>query len=452
MAIGKIMHRVTLCLLFFSSAAFSTCYRITTVNTNTSSAYYTGANAIAKNWAGANDAAGSIGSMANTININNDDFQPDGSLIATGIVPFVGAEGEYPAEQILYRCQPTDGDLLYELYATNGDNDYAGRYAIENSYGIVDAYQTVVPKLVIQVTNLSTNETYSKFWKQRKLENVDVDEFGWYQVKAKNFSQSRVNLYKLSNSKGNSSWTTYTGVYNYSQPSSYIVFKGPGLGTNNIKPGDNSDYVHPNFHSNWPAAVNLYNRLYIRRSATCKVNNITPFIMFPTASVQSMMEGNGVSRNFSVDFQCQLSAPASTGQKDPFVSGTSAGQSAIGFLINQFNIAKAQQLNLNNASGGISYLLSDGYGTDTSIASGVGVQISDSAGNPMNFLSNLNSNSGNAAAAGWYPVLSSAIEQQQNNGYGYYRASYIATFKRVPGLQVTPGNYKASAQVVIQVQ
>ncbi len=82
------------------------------------------------------------------------------------------------------------------------------------------------------------------------------------------------------------------------------------------------------------------------------------------------------SAEITVDIECQSGTE----------SGTSSGQTAIGIQTSLPGYLKALGLGLVNTAGGVSYLLSDSYGTDSRIATGVGISLSDSNGSTMNLL------------------------------------------------------------------
>ncbi|VFS46115.1 fimbrial protein [Budvicia aquatica] len=100
----------------------------------------------------------------------------------------------------------------------------------------------------------------------------------------------------------------------------------------------------------------------------------------------------------------------------------------------------------------MSYLLSDGYGTDPLVASGVGIQISRPNGTVLNLLSTLSGSVLGGNNAGWYPVLDDATPGAVVSGVTTYTKTVNATLKALPGKTVTAGKVTATAQVIIQVQ
>jgi hypothetical protein len=283
----------------------ATCYRITSITTNSSSPYYTEpGKGTAANWDGATDSSGSSGTLPTVVNINNSTFQPDGTLLASGTVSFLksGAQS-YSADQILYRCQASDAGSLNEFYATNGDATYAGNVEVGTAAGLPQSYQTYVTGMALRATNLSTGQFYSRYWQSRPLTNLDTDSQGWILVKAKNFSDTKVELFRLSASQG---WAG-TGVYPYSQPATYIAFQGGGV-SSALKNGADCNTQYDGWYSSWPGAVNLYNRIYIRRSAACSVTNVTPSVLFPTIGVTELKAGGRASNLLLFNLVARLPA------------------------------------------------------------------------------------------------------------------------------------------------
>ena len=114
--------------------------------------------------------------------------------------------------------------------------------------------------------------------------------------------------------------------------------------------------------------------------------------------------------------------------------------------------AQAQSLGLLTSGGGVSYLVSNGYGTDPSVATGVGISLNNASnGTAMNFLGW--SNTGTGATGGWYPVLAGASTTGSNlSGYTSYSQTITATLGTLPGKRATPGKVDATAYVLVKVQ
>jgi type 1 fimbria pilin len=447
---GRALQLFGIFMVLLPMSAWATCYKIShnpgQYNTPSSQYYIDPAYGTPGVWDGANDSVGTRGGLPAVINLNSLAFQPEGTLIASGSDSFLNSGASpYVPDQVLFRCTANEAGNLYEYYATNGDSDYGGRYNDGAVVGLDEVYRTRFLGMGIRVKNTITGEYYSRFWKVRTLTGLTVDSQGWILVKAKDFSSYSVELIRLDNQNG---WTT-SGIYSHSQPSAYIAFQGGGI-SQNLSQGADSNSQFDGWYSVWPGAVNLYNKLTVRRSATCSVTSVTPNVIFPTVSANGLNSGEIRQLPISIQFACQTDSPSNIGL-DGFASGTAVNQTAIGVLVNPANAAAAVSEGVGVAGAGVGYLLSDGYGTDPSISTGVGIQLSRIDGTPLNFLSNLGA-LGGGGSAGWYPVLDDANSLLIQNGVTSYTKTWMATLKALPSKVASVGKIRAQAHVIIKVQ
>jgi hypothetical protein len=238
--------------LLCSASLWAACTKVTA--TSSLSAAAIAAGYTATSWGGACDTCnGNIGLPA-TISINSgSNFQPSGTLIASAVGNFLTAATNkaYTSNQILYRCQLADAGSLYEMYATNGDNAYTGQYTTSEVDG---AYYDVAKNVAVRMTNLSSGEYYSRYWKQRQL-TAD----SWFQddtyiyIPASAFSNVLYEMYKITST---SYYLNASNMYKdaYTQPRGYIAFKGPGLDTNSLNAGMDSLSYFYGWYGNWPGA------------------------------------------------------------------------------------------------------------------------------------------------------------------------------------------------------
>ncbi|MGK8208249.1 fimbrial protein [Burkholderia cenocepacia] len=430
------------------------CFRITGLTTDVNSAYYTAPGTIAQPWAGSIDTAGA-GAYKMTINVNTSSFVPEGTLLASLVSPIynLGANGvgSYSPEQVLYRCSPDSAGTMFEYFATNGDNPSAGGNDVSAVSGIPGTYQSRYAGVVSRVTNVTTGQTATRYWQARPLTDLDVDSQGWFLVKAKNFSTYKVELFKCSTCP--SGGYQSTGPWAETQPFAYSAFRGgasgaiPSIG---LSVGADSAIQYSGWHGDWPGAINPYGNITVRRSATCAVTNTTPMILFPTMSVGELTQGGSRQLPITVRIECQTVTPSGM---NAFVSGTAANQTALGLLAPPENVQQAINAGLKTSGSGVTYLLSNGYGVDPGVATGVGVALSRPGGGALNFLSNQYVTTG-GAADGWDPVLNDATAESTVNGQTTYTRVINATFKAfAPGsTPVTAGRYNATAQVIVRVQ
>lgn len=182
-------------------------------------------------------------------------------------------------------------------------------------------------------------------------------------------------------------------------------------------------------------------------TATCVARNVTPLVILPTISVNQLTAGQTSQAQFTINIECDNAA----------VSGVSSNNTALGLQVPYESYVAAQQLGLVSANGGVSYLLSGGYGTDSSVATGVGIALANAGnGAPMNFVGWARCSAGQCPQgndAGWYPVLNGASGGGSTAaGFTHYTTQLTATLARLPGQTVTAGKVDARAYVWVKVQ
>lgn len=431
---ARIVAGMMLLIGLCSTSAWSACARISAQN------QLSPGDGTAGPWYGSLDNNnGSLG-LPGVVELSTaSNFQPDGTLLAAATSSFstFALNTGYDPERVLFRCAAADADQLFEMYATNGDNSYAGMNEDGAIAGNVPSgFATYVRNVVIRLTNLSTGEYYSRLWKGRRLTNLDTDSSGRVLVKAKNFSNIYTELFRIDYARpGTNNAASYT--YAYTQPNAYIAFKGPGI--YGPEEGTDSALNWPGWYLTWPASIGLYNYVTFRRTSICAVTNFTPTVILPRISVAELNNGSASSAEFSVDFQCQTD----------ITSGVNAGAVAMGFLVPAANAAKAQTLGLMNGSGGVSHLVSDNYGV-AGMASGVGIRIYRN-NSPIYLLSKNVTQTGNNG--GWYGILQGAQNMTGTvSGGNSYTENFRAELSKISGQTVTAGAVNAHAQVVIRVQ
>lgn len=469
---AMVRRRVAVVLLallggvLWCAQAEAACYRVSrsTPTTDTGAVdYVEPGKGLVRVWEGAHDTSGK-GAMAMTININDEVFQPDGTLLASKVLSIFdlgsGHVGGYAPEQVLFRCRPTENpSTFYEYYSTNGDNSWAGKDEEGSAIGLPESYRTVQRGLMARVTNLNTGEYASRYWKRRPLEldmARDQDSRGWYLIKARHFSNYKVEFFKYSKSKGSGDTGWQDGQdgqnWNYSQPIAYSAFQGGGMSPD-LKPGADHASQYSGFYGAWPGAINPYQTVKVRRSASCRVVTATPVVAFTPISAVELEKGGQRMLPIDIRLQCQTGAPGNAGLA-AFQSGTGVGQTAMGLLVQPANYLAAQKEGLGAGGGrgsGVTHLLSDGYGDNPAVATGVGVALSRQSGQKLNWLSS-GMITGGGGDAGWYPVLQGASSGESQDGLTSYQTRMHATLIRLPGKRVKAGSLNATAQVVIRVQ
>lgn len=429
--------------LLLSAPLWATCIKVT--STSSLSAAAIAAGYTAASWTGACDTCtGNIGLPA-TVSINSgSQFQPSGTLLASAVGNFLtGATNKaYSSNQILYRCQLADAGSLFEMYATNGDNAYTGQYLASEVDG---AYYDVAKNVAVRITNLSTGEYYSRYWKERQLTADSWFEDGTYiYIPASAFSNVLYEMYKISST---SYYVSAANLYKdaYTQPRGYMAFKGPGLDTNTLKAGMDSLSNYNGWYGNWPGAWSTYGNVTYVRGALCEVKDFPAVVLLPTISSAALQSGGSSQAPFSVSLRCESGARSSTS-----ASTTSAANVAMGFLVNQPTaVAAAKTLGLVTSGGGLTWLLDNRYGSG-GVASGVGIRIYNRSGAALNLLPD-RASTGSGNARGWYAFqeLTSLVSSDTVNTYS---GDFTASLEALSGQTVTAGTVNAQLQVVVSFQ
>lgn len=205
---------------------------------------------------------------------------PSGTLLASSTASFIqgSARVAYTQNQILFRCLLSDADSIYEMYATNGDNAYTGQYTADEVEG---SYYSVAKNVAYRLTNTTTGEFYSRYWKSRKLTTDDwVQDSTYIYVPASAFSGVTIELFRIDST----SYYVYSGTSDsvgYSQPNGYIAFKGTGV-SNNVTEGADSLSYYEGIAPYWPGAYGMYNKVRFVRGAVCSVKDYPSVVSLPS--------------------------------------------------------------------------------------------------------------------------------------------------------------------------
>lgn len=388
------------------------------------------------------------------INLTSTYLQPVGTALGTTITDGSTATG-LNSETVMWECDLADKDELYELFATNGDDRVGGYWEIGNGAGtslndgLPGYYATYFPYVGIKLTHLNSGKVFTRYWQQSKISQYDVvgDKL---QIKPKHLSMVQAELARVSslppksgsgsNYCGSQAAESGSGNYSYTctQPNGYIQFKGPGYQSDPVGSDSNTNYVF------WGAkngvGFGMRSAASISYTATCVARNVTPLVTFMPVTAQELNNGMTRENEFRIDLECS----------DQAVSGVASNQTALGIQASATAYAKAAELGLLTGSQGVTHLVSNGYGTDPSVATGVGIALNDN-GKSMNFLGSEMAGSGNAG--GWYPVQESATANGSSaSGYTNYTKTITAVLKALPGQKAMPGSVNATAYVLVKVQ
>ncbi|EKT65561.1 fimbrial protein [Providencia burhodogranariea] len=473
----KSNYAITLVILLFSSYTYSSCSGV-----------------LGRSVTGWDFSTASIG--VGRVNIISNYLQPIGTVLATGISNYNtirnGGLGNLSDDSIVLTCtSPNDKNNLAWAYATNGDSRIGGFYEIPGYPGY---YATQFPYVAIKLSFADTGEVFSRIWTKSSVNVVTEDTSnGGFVIRKKHIPKVIATLVKwpepygkttdangnnVSNtychglgaredsiptsqtSNPNQVWTADLYAVNglaagCGQPSGYINLLGSGgyqviIGQDSNKNVYAWDYSIPIGLNGSPAATFSY-------TPSCVVKTVTPYVIFPTVSINQLNSGEKISKNFDITLECD-----NTINKSISTAAVSVGLQP---SLSAFNHAQTLGL-IDPTTGGVTHLVSDNY-TDQNMAKGVGITLQNSDGNSINFVSWVGcipvasgytsycpsfTSLEQQRSAGWDPIMSasSQISADPVNATTSYRKTYVSTLGKINNMTPTIGKIKATATVLIR--
>lgn len=406
-------------------------------------------------------------------NISNLHLQPVGTILGSTIVPPKPPPhmiNGITLETVIWTCDLVDKDNIFFLVSTNGRSTFNGHQEVGQSLRGEDVYSTFwkYVGLKLSVNGVVVSRLYSAV----PLTNtVEVDEVAQkVHIRLRDLPPVEATVYRVDNlpvSTGGSTvgcveqadWGKYVTGYveesatktrtvSCDQPSMYIQLAGNSkVYARNFdfdQVGQDSATTSKFRYKNGFSYGFLNSATYAYRSPACVARSVTPEIDFQAVNLGSLSSGETFSKEFIVQLECN---------DEGVVSGTEAGQFAIGFQPSVGGYDAAQALNLTNPNGSVNYLLSDNY-NDPNSAKGVGIQLKNTANNKDMIFVNKTGMPGGGEAAGWYPVFDGTPNVSGSNtvGYNYVSQRYTAILKAIPGIGVQGGEVNATATVLVQIQ
>jgi len=447
------MKKLLILLALFASTAQAACeYIIYPYKSGSNSAQGShrlsaDSDGIANDWrsGGGNDAwNGLLSGLSKSIDVSsNNSFQPGGTILtSSGGIPFTTYAhkgGGYNPEQVFFRCTPDTAGQLYEAWSTNGDDAYAGWYEATDVPG---ARLTLMKNVALRLTHDATGSVFTDSWQQRPLENLDVDSNGNFLIKAKNFSTISAELIKTLDTRYFVNQAQSATYNSYVNPNAYVVFRGPGTLSWDIKVGQpHRGGNWAGWANDWPSVISLYNNgITVKRGAMCQVTDFTPVVYLPMISVAQLKRGEYSSAPFQIGFACESTV----------VSGVATGKGnvAMGLLAPESSVNSAWGFGLIGPKS-VTWLLDTQYGA-AGHARGVGVQVYR-AGNLITFMAT--STAGYGTDGGWMPVIGSNTQQNgSQGGINYYMETFEARLASFGADTLTAGSYQSHVQVLLRIQ
>lgn len=388
------------------------------------------------------------------INLSSTYMQPVGTILASSIFDFTKGVRYGDGNKVLYQCDLADAGSIYEQIVTNGDDRVGGYYDLGAIDGNPGYFATYFPYVGIKLTHVRTGTVFTRYYQNVPLTSYETvgDKIN---IRVKDLSPIRADLIRLSslpgygstsNFCGSQAASTGTSAYVCAQPNGYVIFVGPGI-PGDVE-GDDSALRYDTWGTGrWNAiGMGTAPQSTISYSGTCVVRNVTPVVLFPTISDVSLNAGETVQGDVSLTVEC-----------DNDVVQKTFSSVVVGLQTSYPAFVAANTLGLVNSSGGVEYLLSDEYDTNSSVAKGVGISLSyGSTGTAMTFIGWNNCTSSGCPAgitAGWYPLqYVYQSSDASKTGYTSFTTQFTAKLGKLPGVDVVPGKVKSTAYVLVRIQ
>ncbi|KAF6661926.1 fimbrial protein [Pantoea sp. EKM101V] len=431
-------------LLALTPVAQATCYKVTSIGKTTRSIPQEVADLgyTAKNWGGVfATTAASISFGTIIMGTAAQSIAPAGTVLAVADLPILekGQKVSYSANQIVFKCDLSDADDIYEIYALPGVSGefYGGKEVSDVEHG----YQTPSKSIAYRIFNQRTGLYYTNSWQERKLTEEDYVVIGSkIYIPASAFDSATFELVKSELDFGIVRRNAF-GLATSAQ--GYVTLRTPTI-NNNAKTGSLANSPEKSDHSVavWTMGGGTTNVIH---GNNCTLGDFDQVVNLPPITVSDLENDVASTKTFNISIDCNAGA----------ISGTTPDDDdapvAVGFLVSPSAKSKASELKLENSSGGISYLLDDNYGAN-GVASGVGIRIYSSGTSALNLLSS-STDTGTGNTAGWYGFADLMNVTGINASGGMsYAGSFTASLEQIPGLTVKTGSVNAQAQIIVSLQ
>jgi len=344
-----------------AQSTYTGCWKITGTTSTASSYLYTDPGSVVANWTGSTDTAGQ-GAFPMTINVSVPALVPDGTLLGSGISPIynLGANGvgSYSPEQILFRCSRNADGTIYEYYATNGDSTNAGMTDVSAQSGIPGTYRAYYAGVISRVTNMATGDVLTRYWqprsRQRGMDPREGEKFQPVQAGVVSVHSLSCRRYQQDRKLGRNAATRLRRLRrrSYRQHQCH-----PGQPGRRRRRGNELRRLvwHLARRDQRVRHGDCEKSRHLRRHQYNAGGDIPP------VTAAELNRGGTRQAPVTIQMPCQSTAPSGM---SAFVSGTAASQTALGVLVPPANAQSAVNAGLTTSGTGVTYLLSDGYGTD----------------------------------------------------------------------------------------
>lgn len=384
--------------------------------------------------------------------------QPVGSILSQ-----TSAKATHPgmsADTVLWTCNKSDLPNIYFLVATSGSNTFGGRDALGD-----DIYATWFRYIGLKQTMAGV--TLSRYWQKVPISKnnyiISNDKIKIRLMDIPSLEAKLIKVDKLPFTKKVAEYCNNNMAIAGTYANATIYGGGAGkcmTASARIQLGGNNNVVFKNFKGDQPGGDSKSNNLFYMASNgiayglgtsntkliqkyTCFVRTKTPLIKIPAITATDLHHHAVSTTDFNLELECN----------DNFQSGIQPGQIAIGFLPSINSQTQAKNLNLLTGNGTSEFLISENY-HHANTAKGVGLTIqSSSSQTNLHFLAP-NAPIGGGNATGWHPIVeSNTININTGNpGYNIYSKQYRAVLQKLPNQTPTPGQFKATATIMVKIQ
>ncbi|HFZ8996647.1 TPA: fimbrial protein [Citrobacter freundii] len=389
------------------------------------------------------------------INVTSSQIQPAGTVLASSVVRFSDNPLYRGPDQVLWVCDLSDANNIFEIIATNGDDRNSGFWDLGAEEGIPNVFATYFKYVGLRLTHVNSGLVFTRNYQRIPMKNYGLSDDGTkIHIRVKDFSPVRAEAIRISKNTtdgapGNACGQITSGSYSACvQPNGYVSFCSPGSKGDEAycDSGDSSTSYVGWWKDNWMALnMGMAPASTLTTTATCVAKSVTPVVIFPKISRAELENGNKARASFTVTVSCENTA----------TSGVMQNQTAMGLQVSYESYLAAQTLNLVNGSGGVSHLLSGRYG-DADIARGVGIQIANASDDVVRQFIGwgrcTDTSCATGASGGWYPVTDGATSISNVDGISDYLINFNAYLVKIPGETVTPGKVDAQADVWVKLQ
>lgn len=145
-----------------------------------------------------NDSWG-VGIGLGNINVTSSDIQPPGTVLASAMVNFSDNPRYKGPDSVLYVCDITDVNNIYEIIATNGDDRSSGFWDMGAADGNPNVYGTWFNYVGLRLTHVNSGTVFTRNYQRIPMTRYAVSDDGKkINIRVKDFSPIRADAIRVS--------------------------------------------------------------------------------------------------------------------------------------------------------------------------------------------------------------------------------------------------------------